>query len=223
MNKIYKFSIVIVTIFILLICKSYSFGTTLSPAQMEFNVKFSGEPVVSDSNKVVASILDSNNALINVYDLTMEDNKKSITFIVQNTSRDLHANVTMELTNTNKEHFSVESVIEKTQLSNGEATKVTINVELIKEPLIETEVSTIKLKLISEPVQPTYSDGNNGSNDNTNTDTGTGNTPQDNTQNNNFNEKEKDKNVIVEFVDYYKKDETPKTGIFKIIDILRGY
>ena len=69
-------------IVILLICKSYSFGTTLSPAQMEFNVKFSGEPVVSDSNKVVASILDSNNALINVYDLTMEDNKKSITFIV---------------------------------------------------------------------------------------------------------------------------------------------
>lgn len=221
MKKIYKFSIVIVMIFILLVCKSYSFGTTLSPTQMEFNVKFSGDPVVSDTNKVIASVLDSNNAIINVYDLTMEDNKKSITFIVQNTSRDLHANLTIDLTNTNKEYFSVDSVIEKTRLSNGEASKVTINVELIKEPLIETEASLIKIKLISEPIQPTHG-GDNGGNDNSNT--GDGNTPQDNTQNsNNSNEKDKDKNVIVEFIDYYKKDETPKTGIFKFIDILRGY
>lgn len=209
MKKIYKISIVITMFLVLLVSRYYVLGTTLSPNQMEFNVKFSGKPNISNSNKVVASILDSNNAIINIYDLNMKDNKESVTFIIQNTSRDLYANVTTELTNTNREYFSVDSHIEKTQLKNGEATKVTVNVELLKEPIDKTEISTIKIKLISAPVQPgqNAAHGSDG-----------------NTQNNNDKKDEESSSTeIKDFVDYYKKDETPKTGNSNFIDILRGF
>lgn len=201
MKKICKIFIVLIIIFLLLTFNIYTYGTTVSPAQMEFNIKFSGEPVISNSDKVAASVIDSNNAIINVYNLTMKENKESVTYYIQNTSKDLHANVSMELTNSNTEYFLVESFVEKTNLENGEATKITVNVELIKEPKNKTEIATIKIKLVSTPVQPIQDGSDNNRNDS--------------------NKNESD-SVIDDYLDYYKKDETPKTGRVKFFEIFKG-
>lgn len=184
--------ITLIICLIFIVISTYSFANI---NQSDFKVIFSGTPDVSDNNKVKASITDNYNAIINVSGLTMKENEEKATFIVQNTSKELFANLDVEITNSNKEYFSIESKIEDDFLVNGEATKVVVIVKLLKEPIIESENTLIGVKLKSTPKQPGESS--------------------------NLKEEEKEtedkKNIITTIIDYYEKDITPKTGNFKII------
>ena len=161
MNKTNKFKLVIIFILILLIFKNIVFATDqLSANQFEFNVKFSGNPTVSNKEKVIGSVINSHNALIHIIHMNIIEDTETVSYIVQNTSRDLYADLIVNTTITNPEFFEVDTFVEKTRLTNGEATKVTFTVRLIKNPVGHEEVTTIKATIDAIPIQPGSDDEN---------------------------------------------------------------
>lgn len=218
MKKTRKLIIITIIMLLLFIGNGYAQATnefiklaTVNLNQTEFKVRFSGEPKVSDKNKVKAVVTNDLNATVNVTGLTMEENFESVTYIVQNTSKDLSAELSIETTNSNKEYFSIESKIEKTTLAKGEATKVIIKVELLKELVDESQKAVIGIKLNANPVQPIEEAPNSANGETGETST----SPNTDTITTN---KDTVSNSTTKY-DYYEKDETPKTGCFKFIDI----
>ena len=124
------------------------------PSQENFKVMFTGTPEVSDSTYVTAGITNDTNATINVSGLTKKGEKVSATYTVQNTSTDLSADLLLATTNSNTEYFTISSNLDKTSLTAGEATTVTVTAELIKTPLEESVSSTVGIQLTAIPVQP---------------------------------------------------------------------
>lgn len=184
MKKIVRILSIIMIIIVMFVGTVFA---TVNPNQTEFKVRFSGKPEVSNAHKVNAAVTNDLNATINVTGLTVEENTENVTYIIQNTSKDLSADLSIETTNSNKEYFEVETKLEKTRLIKGEATKVSIKIKLIKKPIIEHVNTTIGIRINAMPVQPS------------------GQTPGINPPSGATGKNE--------------KDETPKTGNEKFIDI----
>lgn len=153
MKRINKILIVILLTTLILIRNYYVIANSLNSSKLNFKVQFSGEPQVSNKTKVKAAITDELNATVNVDNLTMNENIETVTYIVQNTSTDLSADLSVKTHNSNEEYFSLSYNIEKTTLKKGESTKVTIIIQLIKDPILENEKSTIGIQLKATPVQ----------------------------------------------------------------------
>lgn len=181
MKKIKKFIIILIIIAMLFIGKAYATPSIIGN-QMEFKVRFSGNAIISNKEKVKASITNETNATINVTGLTMKENIETVSYIVQNTSRDLYADLSVNTTNNNKEYFNVTTALDKNSLSNGEATKITVKIELLKEPINVEEKAVIGIQLKAIPIQPNGNDYSQS-------------IPENNQE-----------------YGYYEKDETPKTG-----------
>ena len=173
MRKTNKIIIAIILISVMLLSIGYAAiqnitlniaGTaTADPSQANFTVKFSETTSVSDASKVTAAVTDETNATINVEGLTTAGETVTATYIVQNTSDDLSADLTVETTNSNEEYFTISSELEKPSLTAGEAAQLTVTVELIKTPVTDTETATIGIQLTAEPVQPGEEGANSGS------------------------------------------------------------
>ncbi|MBR3613955.1 MAG: leucine-rich repeat protein [Clostridia bacterium] len=136
------------------------------PSQSNFKVMFSGTPIVSDETYVTAAVTDDTNATINVEGLTKKGDVVTATYTVQNASTDLSADLAVATTNNNTEFFTLSSELAKTSLIAGEATTLTVTVELTKTPITESVSATIGVQLEAMPVQPGEegtSDGINGS------------------------------------------------------------
>ncbi|MBR3614723.1 MAG: leucine-rich repeat domain-containing protein [Clostridia bacterium] len=136
------------------------------PSQSNFKIMFSGTPTVSDDTYVTAAITDDTNATINVEGLTKKGDVVTATYTVQNASTDLSADLGVSTTNSNTEFFTLSSEIDKTSLVAGEATTLTVTVELTKTPITESVRATIGVQLEAIPVQPGEegtSEGINGS------------------------------------------------------------
>ena len=201
MKKIKKIFITQILILIILVTTSNAtmfkkensskLMTTVGTNQTSFKVIFSGNPKVSNEDRVNAYISSNCSAAINVTGLTMQNNIEYVTYVVQNTSADLSAKFDVETVNSNNEYFKIDVDMPKDVLTKGEAVTVTVKIELIKQPIKEIEKTLIGIKLKATPVQPTE---NNNS------------YPTNNNQKSN-----KD--------DYNEKDETPKTGIWEFREI----
>ena len=203
MRKINKILILVILITVILVQSYCVIASSWNSDNLDFKVRFSGEPTVSNENKVKASITNDLNATVNVTGLTMEENIETATFIIQNTSKDLSAEISLNVSNNNEEYFLIKSEVEKTTLIKGEATKVTVKIELIKEPVEKSEKATIGIQLDVKAIQPTE---NNSENQQDTSSSSSTKNPSI-TSNNNY-------------VGYYEKDKTPKTGTFKFMDIL---
>lgn len=124
------------------------------PNQANFNVKFSGVPEVSSETCVTASVTDDTNATINVSGLTAKGDKVTATYTIQNASASLSANITnIVITNSNEEYFEVSEELTTTTLGRGEATTITVTVQLIKTPITDSVSSTIGVQFEAKPVQ----------------------------------------------------------------------
>ena len=176
MNKTSKIIVTSVIIAILLLGVGYAAiqnitltiaGTAAAdPNQANFKVMFSGTPTVSDENYVAAAITDDINATMSVTGLTKKGDVVSATYTVQNASEDLSADLKISTTNNNTEFFTLSSEIAKTSLIAGEATTVTVTVEVTKTPIKESVNATIGVQIEAMPVQPGEegtSEGINGS------------------------------------------------------------
>ena len=164
MRKTNKIIIVSIIVMVLLLGIGYAaiqnvtlniVGTAAAdPSQENFKVMFSGTPTVSDSTYVTAGITDDINATINVSGLTKKGEIVTATYIIQNVSTDLTAELSATASNTNTEYFNVSYAIDETTLAKGEATTITVKVELIKTPIQEAVSSTIGVQIVASPVQP---------------------------------------------------------------------
>ncbi len=228
MKKTQKILLIVILITIIMFSNSYAIATskkistiklsTSNTNQTEFKVRFSGNPKVSNESKVDAAITNDLCAIINATGLTMDENTETVTYIIQNTSKDLSAELSIETTNSNKEYFLIESKIEKTTLTKGEATKIIIKIQLIKEPVGKSEKSTIGIQLRATPIQPTE-DGNSNTGTNTSTSPSDSTIPNTTTQTSPNTKLPNSQKNTKKYYNYYEKDETPKTGNFKIINI----
>ena len=126
------------------------------PSQSNFKVCFvtDPEPTVSDSTYVTAGVIDDINATINVSGLTIKGQIVSATYIVQNTSTDLSADLSVATTNSNTEYFTISSELADTSLKAGETTIVIVTVELTKTPISESVSSIVGVELTAVPVEP---------------------------------------------------------------------
>ena len=164
MSKTNKIIIVALSVSVLLLGIGYAAiqsvtlnisGTAVAdPSQSNFKVMFSGIPEVSDSTYVTAGITDDINAIINVNGLTTNGETVRANYTVQNVSTDLSVDLSVATTNSNTEYFTISSELAKTSLIAGEATTVTVTVEVTKTPLAESVSSTIGVQLTATPVQP---------------------------------------------------------------------
>ena len=168
MKKNTKVSIgIILVIAILLVAIGYATITTITlnidgnaqanPDSANFTVKFVGTPIVSDSNKVTAGIKedDALKATIDVQGLTAKGDTVTATYTIQNTSKDLSAALSANVTsNTNSEYFDVDFNIAESTISHGESTTIVVTVSLIKTPIDEDQTSTVGITLKAEPQQP---------------------------------------------------------------------
>ncbi|MBR3614953.1 MAG: hypothetical protein IKL55_07245 [Clostridia bacterium] len=135
------------------------------PSQSNFKVMFSGTPTVSDDTYVTAAITDDTNATINVEGLTKKGDVVTATYTVQNASTDLSADLGVSTTNSNTEYFTLSSEIAQTSLVAGEATTLTVTVELTKTPITESVSATIGVQLEAMPIQPGEEGTSEGIND----------------------------------------------------------
>ena len=129
-------------------------SATANPNDANFGVKFAETTEVSDASKVTAAITNDTNATINVVGLTSAGETVTATYTVQNTSTDLSADLSVETTNDNTEYFEITSQLGKTSIVAGEATTLTVTVELLKTPIVATEKATMGIQLTAVPVQP---------------------------------------------------------------------
>ncbi len=139
---------------------------TADPSQSNFKVKFTGTPKVSDSTYVTAGITNDINATINVEKLTQKGQTVSAEYTIQNVSTDISADLSVATRNSNIEYFTLKSELAKTSLVAGEATILTVTVELTQTPVSERVTSTIGVQLTAMPVEPGQegtSEGINGS------------------------------------------------------------
>ena len=130
-------------------------GTAVAETKQEnFNVRFFGTPVVSDGAMVIASIINNQEATMNVSGLTEKGQKITATYEIKNESGDLSADLKIATTNSNKEYFIISSKLAKTSLVAGEDTNVVVTVELIKTPINESVSTNIGVNMTAMPVQP---------------------------------------------------------------------
>ena len=138
------------------------------PNQSNFKVMFSGEPtiMVKPTNaQVTAVITDDINATINVGGLIQKGDIVIVAYTVQNVSTDISADLSVSTTNSNTEYFTLSSKLDKTSLIAGEATTLTVIVELTKLPITESVNSTIGVQLVAMPVEPGKEGTSEGIND----------------------------------------------------------
>lgn len=190
---------------------------TVNSSQTNFKVRFSGKPQVSNENKVKATVTNDLSATINVTGLTMDENIETVTYVVQNTSVDLSAELSLEAINNNTEYFSIEPKIEKKTLAKGEATTIIIKIKLIKKPVGESEKATIGIQLTATPIQPTENNNGNSANNNNTVDSYSA---ENNTNINSNSRKPSRLGTTSTTSNQRIKDETPKTGDLKFIDII---
>lgn len=129
----------------------YAYANT---SQENFKVKFSEVIGVSDSIFVTARIVDDVNATIDVSGLSQKGQTATATYEVLNESDELSAELTVNTTNSNVEHFAISSKIENKSLKAGESTTVLVTVELLETPIDGDVTANIGAKLTAIPVQP---------------------------------------------------------------------
>lgn len=123
-----------------------------------FTVRFTGTPEVSDASKVTAKISEQDElaATINVSGLTAKGDEATATYTIENTSKDLSAELTANVSkNTNTEYFDVKyNIAEPSTLEHGATTTITVTVTLIKTPIDTDPTSDIGITITANPQQP---------------------------------------------------------------------
>ena len=148
-----KKTIILVTLLLLVVCIGIGYAVISSinltisgqvdaeANQGNFVVEFSGEPVVSDSNKVIATIEPDNklSASIDVTKLSAKGDYVTATYTIEN----------------NEEFFNVTyKFADDKPLLKGETTTIEVRVELIKTPITQDESTDITVTITADPQQP---------------------------------------------------------------------
>ena len=134
-------------------------GTAQSGAnQSNFVVEFIGTPTTGGKGTTTATIDSSvkTNGTVTVNGLTAKGDEATATYTIENTSKDLSAELTANVSkNTNTEYFDVKyNIAEPSTLEHGATTTITVTVTLIKTPIDTDPTSDIGITITATPQQP---------------------------------------------------------------------
>ena len=136
--------------------QTITINSTASAVQENFKVYFTDSTITE--GKGTASI-DEDDATIGYFDIIglskVGDSAEAI-YTILNDSNSVGADISLQLTSSNKEYFKVTETLADSQLQAGETTTATITVEVIKTPT-QDDVSTavIKVEMIKTPITST--------------------------------------------------------------------
>ena len=108
------------------------------------------QPIITKETGTLSIDKDNSNiAYISIFGLKKIQEKSISEFTIVNDSK-TNKSIDLNVKNSNKENYKVESRIDNNKLKPGEKTKVIINTELIKEDKEPTTI--IQLKIISKDI-----------------------------------------------------------------------
>ena len=123
-----------------------------------FIVEFIGIPTTGGKGKTQATIdaKDATKGNMTVSGLTAKGDEATATYTIENTSKDLSAELTANVSkNTNTEYFDVKyNIAEPSTLEHGATTTITVTVTLIKTPIDTDPTSEIGITITANPQQP---------------------------------------------------------------------
>ena len=136
---------------------------TASAVQENFKVYFTDSTITE--GKGTASI-DEDDATIGYFDIIglskVGDSAEAI-YTILNDSNSVGADISLQLTSSNKEYFKVTETLADSQLQAGETTTATITVEVIKTPTQDDVSTAVTAKLITNPIDNASAIGNSSS------------------------------------------------------------
>ena len=162
---------VVMTLVLLLVILLLSTGYALSTTSLQ--IKGSAEATASDDNFIVrfkktgtsydeptnllnatATVTSDTEATINVSGLTKAGDKATATYVVENASNGIDANIVAVPSSTDTEYFKVTTTgitTAESKIVSGNTSEITVTVELIKTP-IEDKATTVTVDLTATPV-----------------------------------------------------------------------
>ena len=127
----------------------------VSANQNNFKVKFlnadPNKPTIDGSPTNTITIFNDINASFDVSTLSKKGDIVNAIIKVKNDSNDVGTKISLNLTNSNTEYFSVEEYIDDDELNAGDIIYVRISVVMIKTPIDNVESTNIVAKLIANP------------------------------------------------------------------------
>ncbi len=130
-------------------------GTAKAETKQEnFLVRFTGETGKSGDGTITAIVEDDTHAKMDVSGLSARGETAVATYVVENKSADLSADLSVVAVNSNEAYFKTTVELGKTSLVAKETTTVTVTVELLKTIIETNQESILKITLTAIPVQP---------------------------------------------------------------------
>ena len=128
-------------------------NATGSVNQENFKVKFTTAAVTTGTGTAGIDTNDPKVATFNVTGLTKVGDTAIASYTVLNDSPGIGASISLDLTNSNTEYFSVTEAIGDTELQAGDTTTATITVTMVKTPIESAVTTSITGTLIASPLE----------------------------------------------------------------------
>ena len=128
-------------------------NATGSPSQNSFSVVFKSANVTTGTGTATINNQDATIAYFDVSGLSSAGDTAVATYTIKNESNGVGASITLNVTNSNTEYFTVEESILDTELQAGESTTATITVTLTKTILEEAVTTSITGTLTANPME----------------------------------------------------------------------
>ena len=127
-------------------------SNTLMQQSTGFNIAFSKETSFIGTGNAKLEVTGLTTANINISDLKMVGDYVTAIFTIENSSRDIDAELEANVRNTNTEYFKVTSLLSDRTIE-AKTGKVTleITVELIKLPIEREEKTAISTSIVATP------------------------------------------------------------------------
>ena len=128
-------------------------NATGSPSQNSFSVLFKSASVTTGTGTATINNQDATIAYFDVSGLSKAGDTAVATYTIKNESNGVGASITLNVTNSNTEYFTVEESILDTELQAGDSTTATITVTLTKTILEEAVTTSITGTLTANPME----------------------------------------------------------------------
>ena len=137
-------------------------NATATENQENFKVKFTTAAVTTGTGTAAIDTNDPKVATFDVTGLTKVGDTAVATYTVLNDSSGIGARISLNLTNSNTEYFSVTEAIGDTELQAGDTTTATVTVTMLKTPIEAAVSSSITGTLTASPLENASATGSAG-------------------------------------------------------------
>jgi len=123
-----------------------------SPEQCDFKVRFSGKPTYTGDGTADLKIIGNTRAIMNVKGLNSVGDSVTASFEITNKSRDIDAQLSKKVNNSNTEYFKVTAMLSESEVaSKGGNAILKVTIKLIKTPINDV-MTNVNVELKAKPI-----------------------------------------------------------------------